>query len=221
MPRKQGGKRHRGREAAALEPDISDTTRHILSFTRLDDIGPCFLVSKNWRAEVLRMFPQLARLDALTTYQRATIKCIRANKVQNLVAAVDRRCVICEGSWRGGVNQAFGIPAHPACVKDKLLNVNYLPKHVSSSWVLKKLPSQKLSAYSSYYGAFTYDAVWDRAHPCIPYEWTLEGFEDQHYEDLLDARLEYEYEQEEVHKSKRKRRGGGSSRGYGWYAAWP
>ncbi|KAG5183128.1 hypothetical protein JKP88DRAFT_273106 [Tribonema minus] len=162
-------------------PDIADEIRAVLDFVALEDTVSCMLVCKVWRQEMLRRHPQLAVIGKLNSYQRKTLHHVKGYRVRNVIAMVDRKCAICSDPWRGGVNSAFGIPAHPACVRDRLVLVRHLPPHVPVQMMLSSIPNQDIDTYR--YGVHTFKAIWKCAHDAIPRSWTLEGF----MEDSADA----------------------------------
>lgn len=164
-------KRAKARQVDTPVPD------HIVQvFHFVQDMTPCFLVSKDWNAEVRRRFPQLAELDKLNSYQKRTFDYIDGYRLKNVVAAVERICVVCQKSWRGSIHETFGFPAHPECVKNHVVGTNHLRLGDAREFVLSRIPSCVLMGYSRHTGTqFEYDAVWERVHPAIPDSWTVEG----------------------------------------------
>ncbi|KAG5183030.1 hypothetical protein JKP88DRAFT_241297 [Tribonema minus] len=186
MKRRDGGskpkRRRRAKPAQQRQPlpDIMDQMRQALEFVSIEETPKCMQVSKAWRDEELRRFPQLAQTDALTSYQRTTLSRLKGFKVGGMIAMVNRKCVLCSETWRGMVNEAFGIPAHPQCVKRQLMSIHNLPASVPSAMVLRNIPHQSLHKY----GEYSSKAVWKSFHPAIPRAWTLDDFMATHAEEI-------------------------------------
>jgi hypothetical protein len=159
----------------ATVPDVPDHIQHILDF--VTDLTPCFLVCKAWHDLIVLKHPQLTRIDKLNSYQRSTLEYIDGFRLKNIVAAVDRRCVVCNAPWRGGIHDVFGIPAHPACVKKNLINSVYatFEDRYARHHVMAAIPHCTLEGYNR--GSFEYDAVWLNPHPAVPTSWTVRGYE--------------------------------------------
>lgn len=155
---------------------IPDHFKSVFDFIPPCDLDACFRVCKGWNAEVFHRCPQLREVGKLNSYQKNTLNRLKGFRIKNIVAAVDRVCVLCEKGWRGGFHEAFGIPAHPACVKDCLVNSSYLRLGESKSFVMGNIPHHSLPGYSRRTGTFKYDVVWRYVHPAVPRVWTVEGF---------------------------------------------
>jgi hypothetical protein len=196
-------KRARRRQAqVSAQPDLPDHMRRILDMVSIKHLTPCFLVSKAWQAYVKLRYPQLAKISKLNTYQKRTLGYLGVYRLKNIVAAVDRECVVCGKSWMGAIHDVFGVPAHHRCVRDRLVNVRHVKfenKHVGA-YVLPRIPQCALGGYNR--GAFTYDAVWLKMHDAVPPSSTVEGYVVEHAA-LIVEHVEAAKEQERIAKEAR------------------
>ncbi len=157
---------------------VSDHFRLVFEYLDLEDEQACFHVCRDWMAEVKRRHPQLSRLHELNKYQKATLHNLKGNRLRNVIAATDRTCVLCQKSYRGGINPDFGVTAHAACVKKRLTDIESLQGYrVIRERVLMHVPSCEVTGWR---GRFMYRAIWSKLHPAVPRLWTVQGRLEQH-----------------------------------------
>ena len=105
------------------------------------------------------------------------------------VCLLNKKCCICRKDWTGAVDEAFGVFAHPACIKAQVVNDRFIDEPKKESYgtlsenMKERLEAAKLTAdqhkflprglfptFSFGYGggASDYEAVWIKAASVVP-----------------------------------------------------
>ncbi|KAG5187434.1 hypothetical protein JKP88DRAFT_243944 [Tribonema minus] len=193
MPRKKA-------RPAAPAPLVPHEVSEVMDWLGTDHLAPCFMVSHAWQGELVHRHPELKKLNKLNTYQRNTWHHLRGFRLTNVIAAVQRQCVLCHERWQGGINHAFGIPAHPKCVRAQL--ILSVPCDVPTAYAYQNLPYQSISGWTYNAGEFSCDGFWHVPHPAIPREWTIVGA----MEDKADEICAFKAEEERRRAEAEQRR---------------
>ncbi|KAG5191347.1 hypothetical protein JKP88DRAFT_251679 [Tribonema minus] len=193
-PRKKKGR------SAAPAPLVPHEVSEIMDWLGTDHLAPGLFVSHAWQGEIMHRHPELQKLGKLNTYQRNTWHNLSGFRLTNVIAAVQRQCVLCHTRWQGGINCAFGIPAHPKCVRQQLLLS--IPPDLPRQFAYSHLPHQSIEGWTRHTGDFSLDGFWNLPHPAIPREWTIMGLL-QDKEDEISAFREEE-EQSRVEELQRR-----------------
>lgn len=90
---------------------------------------------------------------------------LRGKVLLNAQAALDQRCIICRGAFRGAFDKCFGVYAHCECIQAQTIGVHRLGKIDSSHFWKKGYAGYSYAARGQYY----YDNVWEYPHSCVPY----------------------------------------------------
>lgn len=145
----------------------------------------------------------------MTKYQRETLCNLGQNPgIGHLKAIVERKCIICRKSYKGGIRAPWGIPAHPDCTKGLEVNVRYVSAGIPTELmplVRSTIPVNVRDGYSSYHGQYSYETVIPRAIPgVIPNHMTLAYFRTGHANEV-NAWLERVRQEKNAEQEKRKR----------------
>jgi hypothetical protein len=167
--------------------------------------------SKRMKCVVYANIPaaiQMAK-DDMTKYQRETLcNLSQSPAIGHLKAIVERKCIVCKKSYKGGIRDPWGIPAHPHCTKSLEVNVRYvdtgIPRELMSL-VRSTIPVNVRDGYSSYHGQYTYETVIPKAIPgIIPANMTLAYFRTGHANEI-SAWMERVQREKTEKEEKRKR----------------
>ncbi|KAG5184057.1 hypothetical protein JKP88DRAFT_244929 [Tribonema minus] len=193
MPRKKA-------RPAAPAPLVPHEVSEVMDWLGTDHLAPCFMVSHAWQGELVHRHPELKKLNKLNTYQRNTWHHLRGFRLTNVIAAVQRRCVLCHERWQGGINHTFGIPAHPKCVRAQL--ILSVPCDFPAAYAYQNLPYQIIAGWTYNAGEFACDGFWHLPHPAVPREWTIVGA----MEDKADEISAFKAEEERRRAEAEQRR---------------
>ena len=167
--------------------------------------------SKNSKDIVYASIPAAIKRakDHMTKYQRETLCNLKENPgIGHLKAIIERKCIVCKGSYKGGIRDPWGIPAHPECTKRLEINVRYVQGGIPSDLmplVRSTIPVNMRDGYSSYHGQYGYETVIPRAIPgIIPLNMTLAYFRTIR-ENEISAWMERVRREKAEKKEKRKR----------------
>lgn len=193
--------------------DVSDVCRSVMTFCEPEAL--CALAScsmsmcRDVDAEVRRRVAgegRVALLPRLTQYQRTTLGNVRLFRPVLLRCLLARRCYLCAEPYRGGLDDAFGLPAHARCIKENLTPEFRFPLWYDTKHVLRTLPFANVTGYSHRMGVVDYRAVWRSDHPRLPWKWTLEAYVHDNEESLLRRRLELRDAAERAEEAKAEAR---------------
>ena len=172
------------------------------SFARASQHSKCTIYA-NVRAAIKSAEPKL------TKYQRETLCNLPDSAgIGHLKALVEHKCIVCKKSYKGGIRDPWGIPAHPDCTKGLESNVRYVKGGVPGELmplVRSTIPVNVREGYSTHSGRFTYETVILKAVPgVIPYRMTIEHFYEDHAHAVSEW-LERVHVEEREKQRKRKR----------------
>lgn len=145
----------------------------------------------------------------MTKYQRETLCNLGQNPgIGHLKAIAERRCIVCKKSYKGGIREPWGIPAHPDCTKGLEVNVKYVGTGIPADLmplVRSTIPVNVRDGYSSYHGQYSYETVIPKAIPgVIPENMTLAYFRTSHA-NKVNAWMERIRQEKSAQQEKRKR----------------
>ncbi|CAM9196126.1 unnamed protein product [Laminaria digitata] len=167
--------------------------------------------SQRLKSVVYRNIPAAikAARHKLTKFQRETIGNLGENPgIGHLKALVERKCIVCKKSYKGGIRAPWGIPAHPECTKGLETNVRYLNAGIPTELmplVRSTIPVNVRGGYSSHHGQYEYETVIPEAIPgVIPENMTLAHFYDAHANEVSAWRERVQAEKS-AKQEKRKR----------------
>lgn len=124
------------------------------------------LACKELRAEVcLRRHSLLDEFQCVLHVLARRSFPVRGKVLLNAQAALDQRCIICNGAFRGAFDKCFGVYAHCECIQAQTIGVHRLGKIDSSHLWKKGYAGYSYAARGQYY----YDSVWEYPHSCVPY----------------------------------------------------
>lgn len=147
--------------------------------------------------------------EKMTKYQRETLCNLGQNPgIGHLKAIVERKCIVCRKSYKGGIREPWGIPAHPDCTKRLEVNVRYVGTGIPSDLmplVRSTIPVNIRDGYSSYHGQYSYETVILRAIPgVIPLNMTLAYFRTRRANEV-SAWMDRVRQEKKDQQEKRKR----------------
>lgn len=129
---------------------------------------------------------QILNNAKLSIYQKRTLHLLKNVRPLHLHCILNKKCVLCDQPWKGGINESWGLPAHPLCVRNSVINVYYLRKFLPVNHMLSVLPHQEMEGF--YNGcsmsSYSYKVVWLNTHRAVPKDWTLEWYKDK-YQNLI------------------------------------
>ncbi|KAG5183043.1 hypothetical protein JKP88DRAFT_273013 [Tribonema minus] len=149
----------------------------VFQYCRPEALAKWACTSADMRERVARRSSELLREAKLTGHQRRTLGNVMRATPLHVRLAERRLCAICGGAWTGGFHTRFGVPAHPRCVRSRIVNVCHLRKTRHVAHLLAYLPAARVTTYSSYFGRRESEAVWRSPHPCVRPEWTLDWYD--------------------------------------------
>lgn len=120
--------------------------------------------------------------DQLTSLLTALPKRFQAHRLGRcnaltVSALCSRRCSLCGEEYRGTISSAWGVWAHPKCVRGRVQNTYYLPdEHVVQHFINEDiLPYDVLTGYTRGVGQYRYLVTWKRKCFAMHPEHTVEG----------------------------------------------
>lgn len=145
----------------------------------------------------------------MTKYQKETLCNLTEDPgLGHVKAIVERKCLVCHTSYKGGIRAPWGIPAHPECTKRLETNVRYVNGGIPTEimpLVRATIPVNIRGGYSTYHGEFEFETVIPKAIPGVISEnMTLAHFYEVHA-DRVNAWLEKVRAEKSAKEEKRKR----------------
>lgn len=186
---------------------MEDICNLVFSFCSAISLSQWAQVSKQWRNQVYTRVQELIHCNA-NVYQRRTLQHLQQPHARHLYAISKKKCMLCGKKWKGAIAPVWGVPAHPACVRQRLINTYYLKKTHPVEHVVATLPVETRIGYSQFYrSSYAYKVVWREHCPAVPLEATLAWYNEHHAAEITEFRDRIENErQQALARSKAKRK---------------